>query len=272
VDTVVNYEKIDSTSYKKIMKIRTSLIPLQMYDLKNKLEMFATKTGIKPCFLFSRSIRQSRKEPASLKRVASILGLKQRITTTAPLYCSRKPRVNRNFLKAWYDRTSFEVLWAYRDPSVEVQIDKCLKGDLNEGYVLGYPECCIDWHKEQRTLEVESEFADIENFMFRNPLALNYSQIKNEEELYNQVLCMTYPREEYEKVWAVIDQHLMETYKRYPYVPHWACSACLEGKSKETEKLNNRYEKLSKEIDPQFQKKFLDSVKQTIKEFEKTNR
>lgn len=266
----MNFEKIDST-YEEIMNVRTSLIPLQMYDLKNKLEMFAVKTGIKSCFLFARNIRESRKELVALKQVASILRLKQRITTSPPLYCSRKPKVNSNFLKAWYDQTSFEVLWAYQDPSVEVQIEKCLKGDLNEGYILGYPKCCINWHKENRTLEVESEFADIEIFMARYPLTLNHYQIKNEEDLYKQVLCMTYPKEEYEKVWEAIDHQLMETYRRYPYVPHWACTACLEGKSKETEKLNNQYEKLLKQINPHFQKKFLNNVKKAVKEFDKNN-
>ena len=246
-------------------------MPLRMFDLRNKLEMFAVKTGLKPAFLGSRSMCESRKELTSLKQIAIIMGLEHRTRENPPLYCSRKPKVNGSFLKVYYNQKHFEALWVYSDPRVEAKINKCMSGDLNEGYVLGYPECCINWHEEYRTLEVESEFQDLENHMARNPFILTDIHIETEEGLYGQVLSMSYPKEENEKVWRSINRHLIETYKRYPYVPHWACSACLEGKSKETEKLNARYEELLARIGSNFQKEFLDNVEQAVQAFEDNN-
>jgi hypothetical protein len=242
-----------------------------MFDLRNKLELFAVKTGLKSCFLVSRDACESKKELNAVKQIATLMKLKYITTINPPLYYSRKPKVKSSFLQAYYDQTQSETLWVYCDPLVKVKIDKCISGKLNEGYVLGYPECCIRWHEECRTLEVESEFHDLEGHIVRNPFLVAHCQIETEADIYKYILGTAYPKEENEKIWKIINQHLIETYRVYPYVPHWACSACLEGKSKETEKLNAEYKNLSEKIDKNFQKEFLVSVKQAVRQFEKGN-
>lgn len=231
--------------------------------------MLAVKTGLKPCFLFCRELCESRKEINALEQMAVFLKLQHKITITPPLYYSSEPKVSSNFLKAYYSQTCSETLWVYHDSTVEAKIEKCISGKLNEGYILGYPECCIKWHEEYRTLEVESDFQDLESHITRNPFVLSSCQVDSEEEFYDQILRMAYPKEANEKVWVIINKHLLETYKKYPYVPHWSCSACLRGKSKETEILDAKYGELLRKIDPKFQSEFLSSVKQAIQEFEK---
>lgn len=201
------------------------------------------------------------------EQAAILLKLKHKVTANPPLYFSRTPKVNGSFLKAYYHQDS-ETLWIYRDAAIEERIDESIKGKMNEGCVLGYPECCMKWHMEYRTREIESVFQDVENFMVRNPLVLGYCQIGTEEDIYQQVLGMNYPKEENEQVWAVINHQLLETYRHYPYVPHWACNACLTGESKETEKCNAKYEELMESVDPKFKLEYFDSIKRAVRELE----
>lgn len=46
--------------------------------------------------------------------------------------------------------------------------------------------------------------------------------------------------------------YALETYRRYPFVPHWACPSCLSGESKESEKLNSQYRELAMNLNPKF--------------------
>ena len=89
--------------------------------------------------------------------------------------------------------------------------------------------------------------------------------------MYENVLKMSYPKEENDRVWKTITKHILGTYGRYPFVPHWACSTCLTGKEKGTEELNNKYKNLTLEIGSNFHEKFLNNVKDALLHCEETN-
>lgn len=224
MDSIIIPRKI----IKRILRLRINPIP--MMDAKNKLEIFAVKTGLKPAYLGTKDIKCAINDNlALLKQLAAITELKYKITNVPPLYFSRKPSVPRDFLSAYFTRGDFEIIWIYADPKIEPEIRRCLSGELDEGYVLGYPECCIKWHEEKRVLEVESAF----------------NQNMDEWE------CIT-------------DKHLFGTWEKYPFVPHWACLACLCGKNQETEKLNNQYRELARKVGFNFEKDLIANIKKVF--------
>ena len=255
---------ISKRTIKKFLRFKPNPIP--MLDVRNKLELLAVKTGLKPTFQEYTHVRSDiNPNLALLKQMGNMLGLKHKFTINPPLYFSRKPNVKSSFLDAYYAKTDFESLWVYDDPKVESTIVKCVSGKLNEGYVLGYPECCIKWHEEARVLEVESIFKDIETYIATHSFELTGLQVETEEEMYEAILNIPYPHENQNKWQKIIDQHLFGTWKKFPFVPHWACSACLSGKSKKTEKLNNEYRELAKKVNLNFEKDFIREVKQFLK-------
>lgn len=228
--------KIPRRTIKKILRVKTNNIP--SFDVKNKLEIFAVKEGLKPAYAGSRNLEDvdsivSDNLPM-LKQITKIVGLKSMQTNAPPLYFSRQPNVASDFLNAFYNQEDTDVLWIYDDPEIKQRIRRCISGELNEGYLLGYPECCIKWHEERRVLEIESAF--LQNI------------------------------EEFQKI---MDKHVLATYEKYPFVSHWACAACLSGRSRRTEKLNHKYRELALSISQDFEKIVVQKVKQTLQDFKK---
>lgn len=188
---------IDRKTVERILGFKTN--PLPMMDARNKLEIFAVKTGLKPAYLGNMHVKSTINDNLSiLSQLAAISGLQYRKTDIPPLYFSRKPNVPSDFINAYFIREDFDAAWIYKDPEIESKIRDCLSGKLNEGYVLGYPVCCIKWHEEKRVQEVESAF--------------NHDKGKWERS---------------------VSKHLLGTWERYPFAPHWACMKCLNGKNGE---------------------------------------
>ena len=262
----MSVSEINRKSIRRILRLKTNPIP--MFDVKNKLEIFAVKTGLKSAFQGCRNIEcEPKKDLSLLKQIAVMMKLKHKTTINPPLYFSSKPKVRSSFLKVYYNPNSFEALWIFDDPVVEAKIDDCILGKLNDGHIFGYPKCCIRWHEEKRVLEVESSFEDLENHIARNPLLIHQLPIDTEEEMYKNVLNMSYPTEKDDKFWQVVNRHIIRTYEQYPFVPHWACSNCLEGENKETEDLNRKYEALALEIG--FHEEILNKINQALHDLEK---
>lgn len=117
---------------------------------------------------------------------------------------------------------------------------------------MGYPKCCIEWHKRNRVYVVEARFQDTEQYIMRNPLAFHDLQVETEEQMYSALLCRPMHLERQEAVFESINEHILETWSRYPFVPHWACSHCLNGKSTETERLNSQYKDVAIKLSPKF--------------------
>ena len=252
-----NQKQLSRSLLKKYLRLKTDR-GFRHLDAKNKLEILAVKFGLKPAFLGLAEAR------TNFEHAAILLNLKYQLTNTPPPYFSRKPRVRESFLSAFVRIMMGEVVWIYSDVQVKSRISASLAGRLNEGHVLGYPQCCIRWHEKKRVLQVESVFQDIESYISRNPLALmNAQRGGGEEEMYEALLCD--PRgqgyhDNQDRVSAERSQHIERTYKRYPFVPHWACSSCLEGKNEETERLNRQYQELAMNVSPGLAREIIRSL------------
>jgi hypothetical protein len=66
-------------------------------------------------------------------------------------------------------------------------------------------------------------------------------------------------------VFGEINDHIERTYKTYPFVPHWTCSSCLDGKNMETEKLNLLYKKLAMGVSPKLAQTVVESLEDTLR-------
>ena len=242
---------------KRFLRLRTTR-QYPHFDAKNKLEILAVKAGIKPAFSVTRG------ETSQLRLAATLLNLKYKLTTTPTPYFSREPKVKSSFLEAFIHIYQEEAAWIYSEARIESMISAALSGRLNEGYVLGYPECCIKWHEENRVLQVESIFQDVETYISENSSALiNAQRGGGEKEIYEFLLCESTPPTYHEiedRVFVDINDHIERTYRRYPFAPHWACSSCLDGQSKETERLNRQYQKLAMNINPKLAQMIVKSL------------
>lgn len=248
----------DKKILKKIMKFRILLDPL--HDLKDKLEILAVRVGIKPAFLI---ISDPNSDPSTLELVAKRADLHFKITGRPPDYFPRKPKVGDNFLKIFNNSrlTKLSTIWFYKDVQVELKILESIAGKLNEGHVLGYPECCIKWEEEKSLQAIETLFQEIEEYITQKyPMFIDY-EVKTKDQVYEALIDkIAHDELRFKREKAVTDSMVKqtdETLKHYPFVPHWACQSCLSGESKETEKMNNLYKELAINLNPKFAQKII---------------
>jgi len=246
-------EAISKKALRRLLKITTD--ESSHLDVKNKLEIMAVKAGIKPVFLETSEGSYLN----TLEWAATLLNLKYKLTELPPPYFSRKPNVDPSFLNVW-GKDEIKAIWIYRDVRAEPLISKSVTGRLNDGHVFGYPACCIKWHEESRTRQVEAEFQDIQEYISENPPELMDLQSKTMEETYLALMKTPFSKRHWDEVLQSVGMHVIETYERYPFVPHWACSSCLSGESRETERLNDQFRELAEKLDPKFARKIVDTV------------
>ncbi len=237
---------ISNQLVKQLRKIITDSDEIK--DIKNKIEIVSTSLDIKPAFLDLNS--ENKLFP--LRRLSSLFKLKYMITDPIPLYYTRKPDVKESFMRAslevWNSR---RPIWIFSDTKVEAIISECIQGKRNPGFLLGYPECCINWHEKIRASEIESVFQEVEKAIVADLHLLNGYHGGSEEEMYKHILSQ----------WRIpFPNYASETHRLYPFVPHWACPSCLEGKSKGTEKINSQYKKVAMQLDPEYVHIIEDSV------------
>lgn len=226
---------------KRLLRSRTASD--HYWDLENKLHILAVKSGIKPAFMDTAAgmIAADRVE---FRQLAALLGLHYKVTAAPPLRLKRKLNVKDSFSKASTDVLQpKDAVWLYSDIQVESLISRCILGEINDGYILGYPRCCIEWHEGMRAPELESLFQWIEEHITNNPQMLRGIQDRTEVEIYRFAL-LEWPMS--------APDYMSESKRLYPFAPHFACPSCLSRESEETEKLNNQYKELAFSLNPKF--------------------
>ena len=221
---------------KRLLKSRTDSD--HYWDLKKKLQILAVKSGLKAAFMDYAAGN------IEFRRLAALFGLHHKVTAGPPFRVTKKLNVKDSFLKASTDAMlPKDAIWLYSDVQVESLISRCIAGELNVGYVLGYPRCCIEWHEGMRAIsEMESCFRHIEERIANNPQMFRGIQGRTEEEMYRFAM-LEWPMSR--------PDYVSETRRLYPFAPHYACPSCLSHQSQESEKLNNQYKELAFSLNPQ---------------------
>ncbi len=210
----------------KIETLRLSSIPYEHYI--STLAIIAVLKGAKPAFMGDEE--ECFEE---FKEAGRRLGLRVLITKRPPTdtYPIRKPQVPAGFTDVFHRLgVSLEkkAVWLYVDAGVSERISQSASGRLNEGYVLGYPECCVRGYEEDRVLLIESVYNHI----------VNHYQAKDEQAAVK--ILMTDPPFPAPKI------RMRESFEKFPFISHVACPDCMEGKG-ETSKLNQELRKLAAE-------------------------
>lgn len=234
---------------KCLKSVIKALRPLQISpspteDLRNKLEIVAVKAAVKPAFF---GLPSETETLTALKNLSKKIGLISKITRLPPVFVSRAPTVPSAFFNVWAKTNGRKGIWLYRTRYVETSIELCLKGKLNEGYILGYPECCIKWHEEMRVQDAEQHYEKVQQKLNKDPLAFNVIYASTERELYRGLLSNLEMSESFP---LEVSEHLAETNKKYPFVDHIACTQCLTGSSQKTKVLNMQLKQLAKSMSP----------------------
>jgi len=240
---------------KRLLRFRTASD--HHWDLENKLQALAVKSGIKPAFMnFAAGMIAA--DRVEFRQLAALLGLHYKVTAAPPLRPTRKLNVKDSFFKASTDVFQpKDAVWLYSDIQVESRISRCILGEINVGYILGYPRCCIEWHEGMRAFDLESLFRWIEEHITNNPQMFRGIQDRTEVEIYRFALLE----------WRMPAPDFMSESKRlYPFAPHYACPSCLSRESEETEKLNNQYKELAFSLNPKFAQEIEQSASDSLRE------
>lgn len=211
----------------KIETLRLSSVPYEHYI--SMLAIIAVLNGIKPAFMGDEEECFEEYKEAARRLGLGLLLTKRPPTDTYPI---RKPRVPASFIKAFHGVGEYKdkrAVWLYKDARNPERISRTVSGRLDEGYVLGYPECCIQGYGEDRTILVETIYNHI----------LNHYHLKTDLEAVK--ILLTDPPFPAPKI------RVRESFEKFPFISHVACNNCIQGKSGESSKLNQELRKLATE-------------------------
>ncbi len=217
-----------SEALSKIEGLRLSSIPYEHHV--SALAVIAVLAGLKPAFMGDEVEFLEEYKVAGRR-----LGLRVLVTVRPAVgpYRVRKPRVPVSFIEAFHgggtdnDR---RATWLFKEAKTSERISSAASGELDEGYVLGYPECCRKAHAEDRATLVETVYNQI----------IDRYHAKTEEEAVR--ILLTDPPFRVPKI------RVRQSFEKFPFISHVACSECIQGKSEESSGLNRRLRGLGAEV------------------------
>jgi len=217
-----------SEALNKIEDLRFSSIAYEQH--LSALAIIAVLGGIRPAFMCDEI-----EFLEECKEAGRRLGLHVLVTKRAPTerYRIRKPNVPPSFIDAFHGGGSDKekrAVWLFKEAGTSERISRAVSGQLDEGSVLGYPDCCTKEYEEERAKLVETVYQQI----------VERYQAKTDEEAVKILLT--------DPPFRVQKTLVRESFGRFPYISHIACSACISGRSAESSRLNRELRKLSEEV------------------------
>ncbi len=230
-----------SEAFLKIESLRLSELSIE--DKISRLAIIAASDGVKPAFMGDEE-----EYLEEYKEAGRRLGLRVLVTKRPPTdtYPRRRPRVPVSFVKAFHEMGEYgerRAVWLYKETKTLDGISQSVSGHSNEGYALGYPECCIRAYEEDRIMLVETTY---------NHIADHY-HAKSEQEAVR--ILLTDPPVPPPKT------PVRESFQKFPFISHVACYSCLRGTSEKSGKLNEVLRELATEMG------LKDHIIQSITEF-----
>jgi hypothetical protein len=140
-------------------------------------------------------------------------------------------RVDANY----HSRDTGRLLWVFRDPKKQDEVEKAVAREIHAGVLLGYPPCCVD-RDSICQLRYQHAFAEaIISAVGRDASAVERAL---REDLQVEVPADTF-----------CDPNIVNTRERFPFVFHTACDECLSSDRSQSAGLNCSYEALALTID-----------------------
>ena len=212
----------------KMDDLALSVLPIE--DKISRLAILAAVEGVKPAFMGDEE-----EYIEEYKEAGRRLGLNVLVTKRPPTdrYPRRKPHVPPSFVKAFHEMGEYgdkKTVWLYKDTRILDRISQSVAGQINEGYALGYPECCIRAYEEDRITFLEATYNHI----------VDRYQAKNEQQAIRTLL--TDPPVPPPK------SPVLESFQKFPFISHVACYSCLRGTSEESGKLNEILREIATQV------------------------
>lgn len=216
-----------SEALTKIETLRLSSVPYEHYI--SMLAIIAVLNGIKPAFMGDEV-----EYLEEYKEAGRRLGLRVLVTKRPPTdtYQIRRPLVPMSFIEAYHgavEEKEKRAAWLFRQTETSERISRSVAGQLDEGYVLGYPECCVRAYGEDRAMLVETVYRYI----------VDRHHAKTEEEAVKVLLT--------DPPFPAPKSRVHESFEKFPFISHVACSDCIEGESEKSSKLNQELRRLATE-------------------------
>jgi hypothetical protein len=247
--------------HQDILRLRENLKKLQSFrvctdsyeDLRDKLAIITVRALFKECFQeFGENAFRISEHLEVLKR----MGFNVKVTGLPSPYFYGAPQVPSWFLKEYMSMSEIArqnecCIWLYVENNAENKILSSVHGALDEGYVLGYPDCCIKWYEEMWKKQTEVLY----QYILRRYNAKDQSEIM--EKLGNS------NAENFAHLFLQIftDVNLEKTVKTFPFVFHIACEKCLKNSKSPTALINEQNKHLASELNHNFHERIEDASK-----------
>ena len=233
---------------KKLQSLQLSTDPYE--DLRNKLAILSVRASLKECFQEFGENAYSISESIG---VFKQMDFSAKVTGLPPPYFYGSSQVPSWFLNEYISMSQITrqnecCIWLYVENSVESKILSSLNGALDEGYVLGYPDCCIKWYEEMWRKQIEVLYQYI----------LHRYNLKDQCEIIGKLRFSNAQDFAHLFLQIFTDVNLEKTVRTFPFVFHIACKNCLENSKSPTALVNKQNKRLALNLDHNFYKRIED--------------
>jgi hypothetical protein len=251
-----------SIRHQDISRLRENLKELQAFrictdsyeDLRDKLAIITVRILFRECFQeFGENAYRIIEHLEVFKR----MNFDVKVTGLPSPYFYRAPQVPSWFLKEYLSMSEMArknecCIWLYVKDNTENKILSSVEGELDEGYVLGYPDCCIKWYEEMWKKQTEVLY----HYILRRYNTKDQYEIK--EKLSNS------NAENFAHLFLQIstDVNLEKTVKAFPFVFHIACEECVKNPNSPTALINTNNKHLASELNRDFHERIEDTSKE----------
>tara|TARA_B110001454_G_scaffold215439_1_gene236889 strand:- start:640 stop:1422 length:783 start_codon:yes stop_codon:yes gene_type:complete len=204
----------------------------------------------------------------SAKNICSLaekLGLKWRLVRGTHFFEYQKQAVSipQNVLDVFsnaMDTQRAEELVIAKDEATLDKLDDFVFSHSNNGKILEYSECCINWFVNNQS----SGWEEVYEFIIeRSPEGINSPAEQLAETMY-QNHESDHVRTSKKRIDKILVNHIAESRNTMPFIFFQPCDVCI-GPSSPSRKLNEKYANFAKEKFPQLYKKIIDEGKKDAK-------
>lgn len=252
---------------------------IDYFDELTKLHLILVKKGIKKLFFeyshrrgipdenndqYSKYEYQEHEQEKvviqNLLTAVSKLGLKSIEINSGPMVFHKSEYLDQKITnKVSETLGGGKELWVYNNDDMLELIQNKKTNPLNNGILLGYPTCCVEWMIKMKTRYLIDVYS-----CYWNKIGID----KDEEIL--EFIKTYYESPQipnfYENMYEIKKEHLAKTIKKFPFVFHQACDECLIDEKEDQSLsylLNKKYENVAKQISKNFHQKVKEESKKT---------
>jgi hypothetical protein len=148
------------------------------------------------------------------------------------------------------ENDSGRLLWVFQSARLRGDVKRAVRGEILSGTLLAYPECCVEADRRGKLI-VDAAFRKAYVELAKDdPLVLKRA-LKEDRPVH---LALDEP----------VGGDVPGTDRRFPFVHHIACAACLDSEDSPSALLNAKYEQMAKEVEPNLHVALVEMAKASV--------